>query len=101
VQVIRERPFAIRDENALVYGIIDRLVLFRQNDRVLAADIVDFKSDTLAVDQATNMHRAIESYRPQLALYCQAVSRQFDLDLDRIRTRLLFLQLGEVCHIEA
>lgn len=100
LQVIRERPFAIRDNDAVVYGIIDRLVLFRRHNRVLAADIVDFKSDTLAVDEAADMHHAIETYRPQLAMYRRAMARQFGLGINRIRTRLLFLPLGEIRQID-
>ena len=96
LQVIRERPFAIREGDAVIYGVIDRLVLLRQDDRVAAADIIDFKSDALAVDQAADMRRAIEAHQPQLAMYRRAIARQFDLDPDRITARLLFLQLGEV-----
>ena len=33
----------------VVYGIIDRLVLCRRGDKVLAADLLDFKSDALSV----------------------------------------------------
>jgi ATP-dependent exoDNAse (exonuclease V) beta subunit len=100
LRVLRERPFAIRDGDAMVYGIIDRLVLFCQHDHVLAADMLDFKSDALALDEATDLRDAIEAYRPQLTLYRRAIARQFGLDIHRIKARLLFLQLGEICQIE-
>jgi ATP-dependent exoDNAse (exonuclease V) beta subunit len=100
LQVIRERPFAIRDDDAVVYGIIDRLVLFRLQDRVLAADILDFKSGVLAVDETANIHHAVETYRPQLAMYRRAIARQFGLDLDRVKARLLLLQLGAISPTE-
>jgi len=100
LQVLRERSFAIRDDDMMVYGIIDRLVLFRRHDRVLAADMVDFKSDTLAVDKASDMRHAIETYRPQLAMYRWTIARQFGLDIDHVRARPLFLQLGAIWQIE-
>jgi ATP-dependent helicase/nuclease subunit A len=100
LQVLRERPFAIRDGDAVVYGIIDRLVLFRRQGCVLAADIIDFKSDALAVEQAADMRHAIETYRPQFAMYRRAMAHQFSLDLNRVRSRLLFLQVGAVCQID-
>jgi ATP-dependent exoDNAse (exonuclease V) beta subunit len=101
LRVLRERPFAIRDGDAVVHGIIDRLILFCRNDDVLAADCIDFKSDTLAVGDSASMCDAIERHRPQLRLYRQAIARQFGPDMDRITTRLLFLPFGDLRQIEA
>ena len=47
--MFRELPFAIREHDVVVHGIIERLVFFCQDGRVLSADILDFKSDTLSV----------------------------------------------------
>ena len=99
--MLRERPFAIRDGDAVAHGIIDRLILFCRHDDVLAADCIDFKSDTLTVGDAASMRDAIERHRPQLRLYRQAIARQFGLDMDRITTRLLFLALGDLRQVEA
>ncbi len=85
----------------MVHGIIDRLVLFCQGDRVLAADILDFKSDTLSVGDAASMQEAIAQYQPQMAMYRQAIARQFGLDVSQIAALLLFLQLGEVQPVAA
>jgi ATP-dependent exoDNAse (exonuclease V) beta subunit len=101
LRVLRERPFAIRDGDAVAHGIIDRLILFCRHDDVLAADCIDFKSDTLTVGEAASMRDAIERHRPQLRLYRQAIARQFGLDMDRITTRLLFLALGDLRQVEA
>ncbi|MGQ4807029.1 RecBCD enzyme subunit RecB [Candidatus Entotheonellaceae bacterium PAL068K] len=96
LRVFRERPFAVREPDAVVYGSIDRLVLVYHRDRLLTADILDFKSDTLSVGDASGMQEAIARYQPQMAMYRQAMARQFGLEVSHIATRLLFLQLGEV-----
>lgn len=99
LKVFRERPFAIRENDAVVHGIIDRLVLFCRGDKVLAADILDYKSRALFVGDGTGMQAAGARYEPQLASYRRAMARQFGLDLDRVVTRLLFLQAGEVWRV--
>ena len=95
LRVFRERPFAVRENDAVVYGI-DRLVLFCLGDRVLAADLLDFKSDALAVRDTAEIDEAVARYQPQLTLYHRAIAQQFRLDVDRIVTRLLFVQVGEI-----
>ncbi|HEY5869162.1 MAG TPA: UvrD-helicase domain-containing protein [Candidatus Tectomicrobia bacterium] len=96
LRVLRERPFAVRENDAVVYGIIDRLVLFCLGDRVLAADLLDFKSDALAVRDTAEIDEAVARYQPQLTLYHRAITQQFRLDVDCIVTRLLFVQVGEI-----
>ena len=96
LRVFRERPFAVRENDAVVYGIIDRLVLFCQGDRVMAADLLDFKSDALSVRDTAEIDEAVARYQPQLTLYHRAITQQFRLDVDCIATRLLFVQVGEI-----
>jgi ATP-dependent exoDNAse (exonuclease V) beta subunit len=96
LQVLRERPFAIRDGDAIVHGIIDRLVLYAQEERVIAADILDFKSEVVSVDDASAIDAAVTRYQPQLMLYQRAIGRQYALDLERIAMRLCFLQCGVI-----
>jgi ATP-dependent helicase/nuclease subunit A len=94
--VLRERPFAIREDEAIVHGIIDRLVLFCQGKKVIAADILDFKSEVISISDTVEIDRAVARYRSQLALYQRAIARQYALDADRIMTRLFFVQCGIV-----
>ena len=96
IQVVRERPFAMREEEALVHGIIDRLVLFWQEERVIAADILDFKSEVVAIGDAAAIAATAARYQAQLVLYQRAVARLYALDTDRIVTRLLFVRCGMV-----
>ena len=100
LRIFRERPFAVRENDAVVYGIIDRLVLFCRGDKVLAADLLDFKSDALSVRDAAEIDEAVGRYQPQLTMYHRAITQQFALDVDRIATRLLFVQIGEVRRVE-
>ena len=89
--VYRELPFAIRNENDLLNGVIDRLVVLSVNDRPAAADVIDFKSDAVSTDGPYTVEAAVDNYRPQLLAYRAAVSRLFDLGPSQIATRLLFL----------
>lgn len=96
LQVLRERPFAMREDDAIVHGIIDRLVLFCQGKRVIAADILDFKSEVISISDAAEIDAAVARYQSQMALYQRAMARQYALEADRIATRLLFVQGGIV-----
>lgn len=100
LRVFRERPFAVREDNAIVNGIIDRLILFCRGDKVLAADILDYKSDALSVGDEMEMQEAVTRYEPQLASYRRAMAQQFGLDANRVITRLLFIQVGEVWRVK-
>ena len=94
LRVERERRFAVRDADALLSGAIDRLVLLVRDGRVLAADVLDFKTDL--VDGPDILEKRIDFYRPQIAAYRRAVSRMHALEPDRIVSRLVFVQSGVV-----
>ncbi|GDY08958.1 DNA helicase [Planctomycetia bacterium] len=96
-QVLREHPFACRFERTLISGIIDRLELWSSGDRIVAAEIVDFKTDVIANRPALDARVAI--YRSQLESYRRAVSQLFGLEADRITAKLLFVQAGEVVEV--
>ncbi len=90
----REHRFAMRLDDAIVQGSFDRLLLFRRSDSVLAADILDFKTDAVA-DPAAIAER-IEYYHPQLAEYRRAAAALFHLPPERIAARLLFVEPGMI-----
>ena len=98
----REWPFAVRLDDAIVQGKIDRLLLYHRGDTVdadslLAADIVDFKTD--AIDSAAVGTRT-EFYRPQIEAYRRAVATVFGLEPCRITARLLFVEPGEMIVVQ-
>ncbi len=95
LEVERERRFVTRDGNKVVSGSIDRLVLVYSDDRLLAADILDFKTDAATIEQAESLSRR-EHYRGQLACYARAVAGIYQIAEHRISTRLVMLSSGRV-----
>jgi ATP-dependent helicase/nuclease subunit A len=90
----RERSFVVRDQDALVFGKVDRVTLFYRGDKLLAADILDFKTD--AVETAAQIAERANFYRPQLQAYRRAAAALTGLALERISGRLLFVEPGVV-----
>lgn len=99
MDVRNERSFAIREGNTIVSGSIDRLVLMSHGDRVVAADIIDFKTDSIAADDSDALAERVEYYRGQLETYRPAVARLYNLPLERISARLLMLGTGVVANL--
>ncbi len=93
-EVRNERRFAVRDKARLLCGSIDRLVLVYDGDRVIAADVLDFKTD--AANSPEKLSELVDHYRPQLEAYCQAVANMYRLSAAQITARLLFVSSGEV-----
>ena len=73
----REQSFVHRENDAVVEGVIDRLVLLREDGKVTGAEILDYKSDALDPDDPTATEQIVEHYRPQLAAYRRAVAAGF------------------------
>jgi ATP-dependent exoDNAse (exonuclease V) beta subunit len=97
LEVRTERGFAVNIGNNLVRGVIDRLVFVFQGDQIVAADLVDFKTDLVCGE---SLHERIEYYRPQLSTYRKAVSKFANLPLDKISTRLAFVESGQIVNLE-
>jgi len=97
LEVKNERPFAIQNEDGLLQGIIDRLVLVHQGNEIVAADIIDYKTDLVDQD---NLQARIEHYAPQLNGYRAAVSRFARIPLAKISTRLVFTETGQVVNLD-
>jgi len=95
-QVWRERDFVIRAGDSILHGSIDRLVVLYHGDRPVAADVIDFKTDSLEPNQAEAIEAKREHYRPQLEAYRQAVAQRFGLEPSRISARLAFVGAGRM-----
>ncbi len=95
--VERERRFAVRDAAGLLSGSFDRLVLWVRSGRVLAADILDFKTDRVSLPD--DVARQVQFYQPQLAAYRSAASQLYRLPPDRVISRLAFVTSGMVCAV--
>jgi ATP-dependent exoDNAse (exonuclease V) beta subunit len=94
LELHRERLFALRLDDAIVQGSFDRLLLFRQGTKVVAADILDFKTDRVV--DSSGISERVKIYQPQLEEYRRAAAALFGLNPQRVTARLLFVEPGEL-----
>ncbi len=86
-----EQKILISTDSGLLSGSIDRLVLAKHGKTVVAADIIDFKTDQQGDDLDASLEAKVRFYRPQLEAYRQAVCRIYDLPAEQVHWRLVFL----------
>jgi ATP-dependent exoDNAse (exonuclease V) beta subunit len=96
LEVHNERQIALRDGDSILTGNIDRLVLIFRGDKIVAADLIDFKTDKIDAAEPGGVEAKVDFYRPQLAAYRRAVSKMLRLSESRISARLLFVGLDLV-----
>jgi ATP-dependent exoDNAse (exonuclease V) beta subunit len=96
LEVKNEQPFAYRDGDRLIVGTIDRLVRIYEGDRLIGADIIDFKTDLIEGKKSRSLAAKTEYYRPQVAAYRRAVAGMTGLAPEKITARLLFVTAGIV-----
>jgi ATP-dependent exoDNAse (exonuclease V) beta subunit len=92
--VYRERPFAIRDEDGILNGKFDRLVALYDGDRIVAADVLDYKTDALSAADPAAIDARVEVYRPQLEAYRRAAACLLGLEAGCVSARLLLVVPG-------
>lgn len=95
-RVERELPFLHRMPDGILQGYIDRLVLVEEDGRVVAAEVLDFKTDYIDESDPQALDDRVAYYRPQIDAYRTAVAGRYGLDPDDISGKLLFLRLGVV-----
>jgi ATP-dependent exoDNAse (exonuclease V) beta subunit len=93
-EVHNERRFAVRDQGKILSGIIDRLVLLRHHGQVVAAEILDYKTDGVPEDDPPRLAESVEHYRPQVEAYRRAVAKMFRIPPENISAKLLFVTPG-------
>ena len=76
---------------------MDRLVLIYEDDRLVAADVIDFKSDAISPH---DLQSKVAQYGPQLATYREAMSEVLGLPITAISTRLAFISTGDVINLD-
>jgi ATP-dependent exoDNAse (exonuclease V) beta subunit len=99
-QVSRECPFAVRDGDAILSGKMDRLVVLRDGDRTVAAEVLDFKTDAIPPDDPEALAARVAWYRPQLEAYRRAVAALLGLTSDGVSARLVFTEPGLVVPVD-
>lgn len=94
-EVHREWPFVVRDGDTLLSGQMDRLVMLYDGERLVGADIVDFKTDRVSGSE-DRLDARVEHYRPQLEAYRRAAAKLLRLPVEQVSARLVFLETGSV-----
>ncbi len=106
LEVLNEQRLAVildRDDSvqagvrSIIEGTVDRLVLVREGAKVVAAEVTDFKIDSIGDD---NLTERIQFYRPQLTAYREAVMKMYSLADDQISTQLVFVHSGHVVQLD-
>jgi len=101
MEVSNERRIAATisgaDTTELIEGVVDRLVLVYENDVLVAADVIDFKSDAIAQHE---LAAKVAAYSPQLSAYRAAISISLGIPPSSISTRLAFISTGDVIHLD-
>tara|TARA_B110000438_G_scaffold290123_1_gene325496 strand:- start:7046 stop:10180 length:3135 start_codon:yes stop_codon:yes gene_type:complete len=91
--VHNEYPICASVDGTLLRGFIDRLVVMRVDDRIVAVDICDYKTDRVAPD-TDELQEYISHYRPQITAYRKAIAQMFALEHSQIGARLIFTSVG-------
>ncbi len=98
-QVWNERTFVVRQNDTILRGTFDRLVVLFDGETPVRADIIDFKSDSLDPNDPAAVAAKKELYRPQLEAYRSAVVQLYGLVADHIATRLIFVEPGATVRV--
>ncbi len=101
MEVFTERRFAATipgsETTSVIEGVVDRLVLVYENDALVAADVIDFKSDAIGQHE---LAAKVATYSPQLSAYRQAISISLGIPETSIATRLAFISTGDVVNLD-
>ena len=100
IEVCTERPFAVRIDDRILTGFVDRLVMLYRNGRVEAADVIDFKTDDLPAGDPEALARRTDIYRPQLQAYRDATARLLGLPVERVSARLIYAAIDRHVQID-
>ena len=93
-RVERELPFLLEIDEALMEGIIDRVVLVEENGVAVRAEISDYKTDK--VGGPDEIGEKVAFYAPQLEAYRRAVSLLFGIRTDHVDAYIVFLDAATV-----
>jgi len=92
----RERRFLVHDGEKFWNGYLDRIVWITDGGKLVAADIIDFKTDAIQPGDTAALTERTEFYRPQLEAYRRAVARMAHLQEDHVAIRLVFTAIGRI-----
>ncbi len=94
LEVRNEQPILYSGSARVLSGFVDRLVLVWSDDQVIAADVMDFKTDQ--VDSPQALPARYQFYAPQLTAYREAVAGMLRIPLGHVRARLVFTEADAI-----
>ncbi|MDR0335961.1 MAG: UvrD-helicase domain-containing protein [Planctomycetaceae bacterium] len=99
VHVEHERRFSVLlDNQQLLHGSIDRLVVFREKGKTVGLEIIDYKTDRY--DKKCRLEKFIDGrqkmYTPQLEAYRNGMSRLYGIDSSAVSAKLLLINIDVV-----
>lgn len=94
-----ERPFAVRLDQQIVRGSIDRLVLIHEGKTLVAAEVIEYKTDDLAGSDEVRIGERVAAYQPQIAIYRRAVAQLTGLSPNRVFARLVLVGIDRDCEV--
>jgi ATP-dependent helicase/nuclease subunit A len=101
VEVHNEFPFATINETQMMQGRMDRVVLFKRDGKVIAADVLDYKTDIINDQPGATVVERVEYYRPQIMAYRATLQQRFALPPQAVFSALLFVHAGNVVRLAA
>lgn len=96
IVVEAEVPILTRIGDRDFHGIIDRMVLRKVGNGVVSAELIDFKTDTLARDSAD----LIEKYQEQMQKYRQAVHSGWGIPIENIDLKIAHINSGTFSSVD-
>jgi ATP-dependent exoDNAse (exonuclease V) beta subunit len=98
LELFRELPFAVLENDCLVQGVMDRVVIGRNADEIKFIEVLDYKSDSVAEgDEVENFIKdKVNYYRPQLDAYKSALVQMFNVPESLVTAKIIFLSCGRV-----
>jgi ATP-dependent exoDNAse (exonuclease V) beta subunit len=101
LDVTNERRFLLSIDDQLIRGIIDRCVLGWDQDRVVRAEIIDYKTDAKPgdIDLATWVAQRTEHHALQLQTYRKVLCKQFSLHAQMVQVTLVLLNEAQIVDV--
>ena len=90
IVVEMEIPILTRIGDRDFHGVIDRMAMRKIGNQVVSAELIDFKTDTLAKDSV----ELIEKYQEQMQKYRQAVHSGWGIPIDHIDLKIAHINSG-------
>jgi len=98
-RVETEFPFAVAMGRNFFTGKMDRVILLEEEGRVVAAELLDYKTDAIPPGDEEGLLQLADEYKPQLETYRGALAKMFGLSLSQVKASLVFLYPGRVVEL--